>query len=541
MKLIASLLSLLSTTKAYEFDVFLRGDVGENSGIYTWREAKNYCMSLKDGWQLVIIDSIDKQEKVLEAFHNAGAQTGDAAWIGFENDDGWAANGANSFQTLDIYGNRASYFNYAQGEPNNKYGNPREERGEDCVKMRHDGTWEDALCGRKHTTKTRGRKGIFNSFICEPKPLEADLECIASSVPPTNENYQVVPATQISFNDARGACQAKGNQWDLVVFESEEELEYVKKLINCLPEAFWVGYRENNGVSIDVLDKPASIPMPWEVNKANGDPDEPNSKDEECVRMRRGKMNDAVCTRTWSGAMRDNVGMGYVCERHASLVPTKAPKLEMQNVRQSTCEENEWGIEPFKVRPGCDTPLYCEADIEVMDAWTRILDKKNNRKTYGVAIKVTLSPTLMSKSIGKGYSILVRFPKTMTRASFQAWNINFFNFYESGTEVLLHSKWWVDQSGFDPETNSFVLVVENMDIKAHPTVLTFAGRQMKHSCFDRSMHANQRSGAPVGQSIIRSAAQDKYEGVTLDNVQKITMNRGQLKKVKAVGGKRKFL
>ena len=71
--------------------------------------------------------------------------------------------------------------------------------------------------------------------------------------------------------------------------------------------------------------------MPWEVNKANGDPDEPNSKDEECVRMRRGKMNDAVCTRTWSGAMRDNVGMGYVCERHASLVPTQAPKVGFSN------------------------------------------------------------------------------------------------------------------------------------------------------------------------------------------------------------------
>lgn len=58
-----------------------------------------------------------------------------------------------------------------------------------------------------------------------------------------------------SFNEAREACQAKGGQWDLVVFESDEELEYVKKLINCLPEAFWVGYRENNGVAIDILNK----------------------------------------------------------------------------------------------------------------------------------------------------------------------------------------------------------------------------------------------------------------------------------------------
>ena len=59
----------------------------------------------------------------------------------------------------------------------------------------------------------------------------------------------------LSFNEAREACQAKGGQWDLVVFESDEELEYVKKLINCLPEAFWVGYRENNGIAIDILNK----------------------------------------------------------------------------------------------------------------------------------------------------------------------------------------------------------------------------------------------------------------------------------------------
>ena len=62
---------------------------------------------------------------------------------------------------------------------------------------------------------------------------------------------------------------------------------------------------------------------------------------------------------------------------------------------------------------------------------------------------------------------------------------------------------------------------------------------MKHQCFDPSMHGNSRSGGVSGQSEIRELAQDKYEGVTLDNVQKITMNRGQLKSVKAIGGKKK--
>ena len=43
---------------------------------------------------------------------------------------------------------------------------------------------------------------------------------------------------------------------------------------------------------------------------------------------------------------------------------------------------------------------------------------------------------------------------------------------------------------------------------------------MKHQCFDPSMHGNSRSGGMSAQSEIRKLAQDKYEGVTLDNVQK---------------------
>ena len=92
-------------------------------------------MSLKDGWQLAIIDSKAKQDAVHQAFLDAGAAKDDAAWIGYMNVDGWAANSANWYETLDLYGNRAKYTNYDVNEPNNKYGNPKEERGEDCVKM----------------------------------------------------------------------------------------------------------------------------------------------------------------------------------------------------------------------------------------------------------------------------------------------------------------------------------------------------------------------------------------------------------------------
>lgn len=536
MKLTSAILLALANAENYE--VFLRG--GEDK-IYTWREAKNYCQSLHNGWQLVVIDSATKNEAVVEAFKKAGAGTDDAAWIGYENDDGWSHNTANTAKTIDVYGNRASFTNYALHEPNNKYGSPSDERGEDCVKMRLDGTWEDALCGRKHTKKNKkGQKGIFNSFICEPKPLDKNNGCIPMSAPPTDDNYHVEGASTISFNDARAACQARGAQWDLAVFESAEELSFVNRMINCLPEAFWIGFREHNGKAMTIFNKPSTIQIPWEINKSNGEPDEPNGADEECVRMRYGRMNDAKCTHTWTGAMRDNLGMGYVCEKHTHLKPTQPP-ITTPGKRESTCQENDWGVEEFKVKRGCPSPIYCEAGLEILDAWTRV-DKGSGKKRYGIAAKINLSPVLYSKSRGKGYSVLLRFPKELTRASFQVWNVNFFNFYNGGTEVLLHSKYWTpNNQGFDPESASFIIIADNMDIKAHPTVLSFAGRVSQHSCFDPSMHMGQRAGFGFGgDSAVRSMAQDKYDDVTLDNVQKITMSRGQLKKVRAVGALRRL-
>jgi len=101
---------------------------------------------------------------------------------------------------------------------------------------------------------------------------------LAEDHAPTDDQYIVVPAETISYNQAREACQKRGRTWDLVVFESDEELQYVKRLINCLPEAFWIGYRENNGISLDIFGKPAQIVMPWLTNKINGEKDEPNRR-----------------------------------------------------------------------------------------------------------------------------------------------------------------------------------------------------------------------------------------------------------------------
>ena len=62
----------------------------------------------------------------------------------------------------------------------------------------------------------------------------------------------------------------------------------------------------------------------------------------------------------------------------------------------------------------------------------------------------------------------------------------------------MHSKWFTAPNfdNFDPDLNSFTIIVDNLNVKTHPQVLAFNGRQTEHRCFDPSMHA--RSGHREG-------------------------------------------
>lgn len=89
--------------------------------------------------------------------------------------------------------------------------------------------------------------------------------------------------------------------------------------------------------------------------------------------------------------------------------------------------------------------------------------------------------------------------------------------------------------------NSFVIIVENMDAKAHPQVLAFNGRVSKHSCFDPDMAQGARSKgqSPIG-SAIRTKAQEKYgNDITLENVSGFAINSRGIARVKAKAKKQK--
>ena len=75
-------------------------------------------------------------------------------------------------------------------------------------------------------------------------------------------------------------------------------------------KAFWIGYRESDGVTTTQYGKPS----PWEIPYAEGEPND-SAGIEECVRMRNEEANDARCSRNWTGNRNDDIGMGLICER----------------------------------------------------------------------------------------------------------------------------------------------------------------------------------------------------------------------------------
>ena len=155
---------------------------------------------------------------------------------------------------------------------------------------------------------------------CKPS---ADAEALE------DDDYKIIPAASantFNWNKARKQCKSYGKHWDLVIFNSEREFSRIKSILedNCVnDQSYWIGYKENDGKLTTQYDQKVpttsgygattSIMLPW----AEGEPND-NLGDEKCVRYnaKEGTVNDAICGRTWTGAAKDGIGMGIICEKH---------------------------------------------------------------------------------------------------------------------------------------------------------------------------------------------------------------------------------
>ena len=115
-----------------------------------------------------------------------------------------------------------------------------------------------------------------------------------------------------------------------------------------------------------------------------------------------------------------------------------------------------------------------------MDAWKT---GGRNQPRYGFIGKIVL-PTLLIDS-GAQFSVLIRFSKKVKHGHFQLWNMKFWNFYNGGYEILIHSKYW-NSDRADPYSVGFV--AEGLNSSEYPELLLWTSLETQHHCFDPSMH-----------------------------------------------------
>lgn len=141
--------------------------------------------------------------------------------------------------------------------------------------------------------------------------------------------YTAFKETGLTRDQAADDCQSKGLRLANVYSEEEQfALNQVITDVNGLERAFWLGMIEDGetadkeGVT-DIDGNPLKF-FGWRADQPSNKLNHPNDKhttdlNEDCVRQKGHEgWNDAICTRTWSGAWKDNVPMGHICEDRPS-------------------------------------------------------------------------------------------------------------------------------------------------------------------------------------------------------------------------------
>ena len=120
---------------------------------------------------------------------------------------------------------------------------------------------------------------------------------------------------------------------------------------------------------------------------------------------------------------------------------------------------------------GCQSPLKCDAKLEIIDSW-KIGNGKDRVIRYGFLGKIKLPEDVVDS--GEPFSVLIRFSRKVTNGHFQLWNMRFWNFYNGGYEVLLHSKYW-NTDTYDKY--SIGLITEGMNVQEFPELLFWTERK----------------------------------------------------------------
>ena len=150
------------------------------------------------------------------------------------------------------------------------------------------------------------------------------------------------------------------------------------------------------------------------------------------------------------------------------MKPTKPVYTPAPQKVSLTCESNE-SVSAWKVRTGCAKP-NCDAKLTIVDAWRKTAKKRQHR--YGFIGLIHIPKDVVDAN--QEYSVLIRFSKAVTHGHFQLWNMRFWNFYNGGYEILIHSKQWKTDR---QDKYSVGFVAEGLNSDEYPELLFWTKRQ----------------------------------------------------------------
>ena len=356
--------------------------------------ARANCKAMGAGWDLAVINDAAEHSMLVEQCNCAR----NAYWLGVKEIDGNLFTDAGSPVGFSAWDTHSNVLNH---EANNQQGD------EQCVRLRGS-QMNDALCDRTWTGPER--LGIPMGYICEYTAPECSVA--QNAKPLEDEEYKIFPQyapNTWTFVDARQKCKSLGKNWDLVIFNYQREHQVILEILeeNCVNDhAYWVGYNEVNGVASTIFGRQTdvgattSIALPWDT-ESNQQAPEPNDwlGEENCVRMHAefGLMNDAICSRTWTGGPKAQTGMGVICEKHNPCEEKRGLPADAE------FEDDKYYIAPASFIDANEAKAACKArgkgwDLVVIeDAKEKKLlnDKLNGCNPYWVGMTNPSGNTLL--------------------------------------------------------------------------------------------------------------------------------------------------
>merc|ERR1712227_312300 len=141
--------------------------------------------------------------------------------------------------------------------------------------------------------------------------------------------FDVIKESGFTRAQAQADCESRGQTLANIYSQSEQDaLNSAITLAGGLDRAFWLGmYEDGDTPNGDEAKDSDGNPLGFNGFR----PDQPSNRlnhpndkhttglNEDCVRQFGIEgWNDAICSRTWSGAKKHNVQMGHVCETRTS-------------------------------------------------------------------------------------------------------------------------------------------------------------------------------------------------------------------------------